>query len=366
MNRAHNFCSGPCTLPVSVLERLAADIVDYQGSGMSLLEMSHRSDIYDRVHHHTIDLLRRVCAVPDEFNILLLQGGASLQFAMIPMNLLGPGRSAGYVLSGTWGKGAYADASRIGEAYVAWDGNDSGFTTMPAASDLEVRPGVDYIHTTSNETIGGVRMPDLFGLDVPQVIDMSSDFLTRPIPWDNYDVVYGGAQKNLGPAGLTIVFVRKTALDQAPPDLPKYLDLAVHAKTDSLANTPPMFSIWATGLMLEWIIEQGGIEAMNAAADLRSGMVYDTIDASDGFYRSPVAVDVRSKCNMVWRIADGPGDIDLEAKFLAEAEDLSLLNLKGHRSVGGIRSSIYNGLPTSSVQALVDFMTEFASTNSKQ
>ena len=356
MTRAHNFCSGPCTLPVSVLERLSTDLVDFEGSGMSLIEMSHRSAEYYQVHHHTLSLLRQVCAVPDEFDILLLQGGASLQFAMIPMNLLHSGRSAGYVVAGSWGSGAQKDAAMVGDAYVAWDGSADNYSSMPEASDIEVRDGASYIHTTSNETIGGIRMPELFGLSVPQVIDMSSDYLTRPIPWEHYDVVYGGAQKNLGPAGLAVVFIRKSVIDDTKGRLPKYLDFAVHADADSLANTPPMFPIWATGLMLEWIVEHGGIDGMQRLAAERSSMVYGAIDASNGFYRSPVDPTARSHTNMVWRI-DGEG---LEAEFLAGAEARRLLNLKGHRSVGGIRASIYNGLPTSSVQALVDYMGEFA------
>lgn len=354
--RAHNFCSGPCTLPVSVLEQLSDQIVDYQGSGMSLLEMSHRSPEYDAVHHHTMDLLRQVCSVPEDFDILLLQGGASLQFAMVPMNLM-VGGTAGYVVSGSWGKGAHKDASIVGDAYVAWDGSDENFTRMPSADEIELRDGAKYIHTTSNETIGGIRMPELFGLDIPQVIDMSSDYLTREIPWDHYDLVYGGAQKNLGPAGLAVVFVRRSVLENAEGTRPKYLDFATHAANDSLANTPPMFPIWTTGLMLEWIQANGGIPGMQALAADRSAMVYGAIDASDGFYRSPVAAGDRSHTNMVWRI-DGEG---LEAEFLAGAEERRLLNLKGHRSVGGIRASIYNGLPTESVEALVSYMNEFAS-----
>ncbi|MEZ5279874.1 MAG: 3-phosphoserine/phosphohydroxythreonine transaminase [Acidimicrobiales bacterium] len=357
MNRAHNFCAGPCTLPVSVLEQLADQMVDFGGSGMSLIEMSHRSDEYDAVHHHTLDLLRRLCAVPDDFDVLLLQGGASLQFAMIPMNLLGAGQTAGYVVSGSWGKAAHSDATRCGDVYAAWHGEADDYTRMPSVDEIEVRDGTRYVHVTSNETIGGIRMPELFGLDVPQVADMSSDYLTREIPWDNYDLVYGGAQKNLGPAGVAVVFVRKSVLEQGPNNLPKYLDFKVHADADSLANTPPMFSIWAMGLMLEWIEANGGVPAMQARAAERSSILYDLIDSSDGFYRSPVARSDRSHTNIVFRLADP----DMEKTFLNAAEELALLNLKGHRSVGGIRASIYNALPTESVEALASFMRSFAS-----
>ncbi|MCP3936295.1 MAG: 3-phosphoserine/phosphohydroxythreonine transaminase [Actinomycetia bacterium] len=356
MTRVHNFCAGPCTLPVSVLEQLGDQMADFDESGMSLVEMSHRSSEYDEVHHRTLDLLRSLCSVPDDFDVLLIQGGATLQFAMIPMNLLSVGDTAGHAVTGTWGKGAFADGSAVGDVYAAWHGEQHNYARMPLADELDVREGTRYVHVTSNETIGGIRMPDLYALDVPQVADMSSDFLTREIPWDNYDLVYGGAQKNLGPAGVAVVFIRKSLMDPKRTHLPKYLRYDVHAEADSLANTPPMFSIWAMGLMLAWIDTNGGVAGMQQRAAERSSTLYDLIDSSDGFYRSPVAKGDRSHTNIVFRL----GDADLEATFLTQAEQHGLMNLKGHRSVGGIRASVYNALPTESVEALADYMRSFA------
>jgi phosphoserine aminotransferase len=359
MERAHNFCAGPCTLPASVIEELAAELPDLDGAGMSLIEMSHRDPIYDRIHHETIDLLRELCAVPDDFSIQLLQGGATLQFAMLPMNLLGGGRVGAYSVTGSWASKALADAELIGVTSVAWDGSAAGYTSMPTADQLHLDDDIRYLHVTSNETIGGIRLPEFYELAVRQVADMSSDYLTRPIPWERFDVVYGGAQKNLGPAGLTVVFVRDSVLDEIPPTVPSYLSYATHASSDSLANTPPVFSIWATGKVLRWIRDHGGVPAMERRAAERSGLVYRAIDDSGGFYRCPVDPAARSHTNVVFRLASD----DLEARFLAEAERRRLVNLKGHRSVGGIRASIYNALPTGSVEALVDHMTAFAGAN---
>ncbi len=360
MERVHNFCAGPCTLPVSVIQELADELPEFEGSGMSLIEMSHRDPVYDRVHHETLGLLRRLCLVPEDFSVLLLQGGASLQFAMAPMNLLAtddPAATprAGYVVGGSWGMKALQDAAGFG-GYAAWDGADEHYARMPAATELTVEDGSRYLHVTSNETIGGIRLPEFYDLDIRQVGDMSSDYLTRTIPWDRFDLVYGGAQKNLGPAGLTVVFARNSILEQAPASIPSYLRYQTHATTDSLANTPPVFAIWATGKVLRWIEANGGVAGMEARAAERSAMVYRAIEDSDGFYRSPVDVACRSRTNVVFRL----GSEELEGRFLTEAEQQGLMNLKGHRSVGGMRASIYNALPTESVGVLVDFMKRFA------
>ncbi len=357
MTRAHNFCAGPCTLPTTVLDELAAELPDFEGSGMSLIEMSHRDPVYERVHHETMQALRELCAVPDDFSIQFLQGGATLQFAMVPLNLLGGDRPGAYSVTGAWAKKALADAERIGPTTVAWDGAEGGYAAMPTADQLDVPGDARYLHVTSNETIGGIRLPAFYDVEVRQVIDMSSDYLTRAIPWESVDLVYGGAQKNLGPAGLTVAFVRDSVLDEIPATVPTYLSYATHAKADSLANTPPVFSVWATGKVLAWIRDEGGVPAMERRAAERSALVYGAIDDSDGFYRSPVATSDRSHTNVVFRLASD----DLEARFLAQAEELGLVNLKGHRSVGGIRASIYNALPTPSVEALVEHMATFAS-----
>ena len=357
--RLHNFCAGPCTLPLEVLEEAQAELLDYRGSGMSVIEMSHRSPEYEAIHEDALERFRSAFLVPDDFTILFLQGGATLQFAIVPMNLLRGGTSAGYVRSGTWGKGALKDAGLVGDAYTAWDGEGFSFTRMPADDELEIRAGSRYLHVTSNETIEGIRMPSFPTLDVPLVADMSSDYLSRPIPWQRFDLVYGGAQKNLGPAGLAVVIVRTSVLGETRQDLPSYLRLSAHADKDSLLNTPAMFSIWVMGKVLAWIQQLGGVEAMAERAARRSGSVYEAIDASEGFYRSPVEVAHRSHMNVVFRT---PSD-DLDAAFLKGAEEEGLVNLKGHRSVGGIRASIYNAMTDDGVEALVAFMRAFRDAN---
>lgn len=357
--RVFNFCAGPCTLPVAVLEEVQAELLDFRGSGMSVTEMSHRSPEYEDVQDEALELFRACYEVPEDRSILFLQGGATLQFAIVPMNLLAAGASAGYVRSGTWGRGALKDAAAWGGAYAAWDGEPFGFTRMPSAGELELRPGSRYVHVTSNETIEGIRMGSFPELDVPLVADMSSDYLSRPIPWDRFELVYGGAQKNLGPAGLAVVVVRTETLERTNRDLPSYLRLDAHAGKNSLLNTPPMFSIYVTGKVLRWIRDQGGVTAMEERARRRSGAVYGVIDGSDGFYRSPVESRDRSHMNLVFRT---PSD-ELDATFLKGAAEERLVNLKGHRSVGGIRASIYNAMPDGGVDALVGYMTAFLDAN---
>jgi phosphoserine aminotransferase len=357
--RVHNFCAGPCTLPVSVLEEVRDELVDFRGSGMSVIEMSHRSPEYEDVHEEAIELFRTTFEVPEDRSILFLQGGATLQFAIVPMNLLASGASAGYVRSGTWGSGALRDAVSWGDAYAAWDGEPLGYRRMPGDGELDVRPGTRYVHVTSNETIEGIRMGVFPELDVPLVADMSSDYVSRPIPWERFDLVYGGAQKNLGPAGLAVVIVPEEVLGSTNRDLPAYLRLDQHAAKGSLMNTPPMFSIYVMGKMLRWIRDRGGVRGMAERAAARSGQVYAAIDASDGLYRSPVEPADRSHMNVVFRT---PSD-ELDAAFLKAAADEGLVNLKGHRSVGGIRASIYNAMPDEGVDALVAFMASFLGAN---
>ena len=353
--RAVNFCAGPCTLPQSVLEEAQAEFVDYAGTGMSLIEMSHRSPEYDAVHNETLELVRSLFAVPDEFEVLFLQGGATLQFAMVPLNLLAGGGSAGYVVSGSWGKKALEDATHHGDVHTAWNGSDSGFTRMPAGDEVEIRPEWRYLHVTSNETIHGIRMVDWPDADIPLVGDMSSDYLSRPIPWERFDAVYGGAQKNLGPAGLAIVFVRRSVLAETNRDLAAYLRWDIHADKNSLYNTPPVFAIYMMGKTLKWIQAQGGLASMEAAARARADLLYGAIDASDGYYRSPVDPTARSLMNVVFRLPDE----DSEARFISDAKARQLFSLKGHRSVGGIRASLYNAMPMSGVEALASFMDSF-------
>jgi phosphoserine aminotransferase len=356
MSRVRNFCAGPCTLPTEVLAEVRDELLDFEDSGMSLIEMSHRSPEYDAVHGDALERLRRTLEVPADFEVLFVQGGGVLQFAMVPMNLVPAGATAGYVRSGAWGKAAHADAVRTASAYLAWDGQPDGFTRMPEAHEIEVRPGARYVHLTANETIEGLQLRELPDLAVPLVVDMSSDFLTRPVDWSRVDLVYGGVQKNLGPAGLAVVVIRRTALDRSVEGLASYLSFPAHAAARSLLNTPPMFSIYVMGKMLRWIEDRGGLTGMAERAERRSSRIYDVIDASGGFYSSRADTRARSRTNVVFQTPDP----DLDARFLADARSAGLVNLKGHRSVGGMRASIYNAMPDEGVDELAGFMRDFA------
>lgn len=358
-NRAHNFCAGPCTLPLEVLEEAQQEFVDYHGTGMSLIEMSHRAREYDDVHEEAMRLAMEVFEVPGEFGVLFIQGGATLQFAMVPMNLLAGGGRAGYVDTGSWAQGAIKDGSHYGNIYTAWDGGNDGYARMPGRGEINVEEGTRYVHITSNETIGGIRFYQWPEIDIPLVADMSSDLMSRRIPWEKFDLVYGGVQKNLGPAGMAIVFVRKAILDNVAPDVARYLRYDVHLDKDSLFNTPPVFTIYMVGKVLKWMKAQGGIEAMEKRAADKSALLYSVIDNSGGYYSCPVEKASRSHMNLVFRL---PSE-EQEKAFLKEADAANLLNLKGHRSVGGCRASIYNALPEQSVRVLADFMTDFQRRN---
>jgi phosphoserine aminotransferase len=353
--RIHNFSAGPCTLPLEVLAEARDEFVDYHGAGAALIEMSHRSPEYDEVHVDALAAARRLAGAPDDFDVLFLQGGATLQFAMVPMNLLGPGDHARYALTGSWSQKAYADARHHGGVDVAWDGADVDHARTPGPEELRVGSGDRYLHLCSNETIGGLRWPVWPDVGVPLAVDMSSEYLARPIPWDLVDVVYGGVQKNLGPAGLTIVFVRRSVLDRVP-HLATYLSWATHARTHSLHNTPPVFAVWITGKVLRWLEGRGGVAALEADAAHKAGLLYDVIDGSAGYYRCPVEPAHRSHMNVVFRLPSP----DEEARFVVEATERGLANLKGHRSVGGIRASVYAAMPVAGVEELAGFMTEFA------
>ncbi len=354
-NRVHNFCAGPCTLPLNVLEEAQAEFVDYQGTGMSLIEMSHRSKEYDHVHMEAKALAQKVFMAPDDFEVLFIQGGAHMQFAMVPMNMLHDGQKGAYINAGTWGKGALADAQHYGEIYTAWDGSGEQYRRMPVASELVMQENTRYLHVTSNETIGGIRMHEWPDVGVPLVADMSSDYMSRKIPWEKFDLIYGGAQKNLGPAGMAIVFVRKSTLEGMHKNIARYLRYDIHAGKDSLFNTPPVFAIYMFGKVLKWMEEKGGLDAIEKEAASKANTLYSQIDSSGGYYKCPVDPTSRSHMNVVFRL---PSE-ELEAEFLSEAKKEDLLNLKGHRSVGGIRASIYNALPIASVNVLAGFMQDF-------
>ena len=354
-SRVHNFCAGPCILPLSVLEEVQAEFVDYHGAGMSLIEMSHRGGHYDEVHEQAKALALDVYGAPEDFDVLFVQGGATLQFAMVPINLLTPGRKGAYALTGTWARGAFQDAAHYGEVYVAWDGADENYRRAPTSHEHRLEEDTRYLHITSNETIGGIRYPEWPEAPVPLVADMSSDFMSRSVPWPRFDLVYGGVQKNLGPAGMAMVFIRRALLDEAREDAARYLRYDVHQRSSSLFNTPPVFTVYVTGKVLRWMKDKGGLDVIEREAREKAELVYGVIDASDGYYRCPVDEASRSHMNVVFRL---PSE-ELEARFLERAEARGLVNLKGHRSVGGCRASLYNAMPRASVEALCDFMGEF-------
>ncbi|MEC7810877.1 MAG: 3-phosphoserine/phosphohydroxythreonine transaminase [Actinomycetota bacterium] len=359
MRRVHNFSAGPCTLPLEVLEETQGEFLNFADIGMSIIEDSHRGPSYEKIHQNALSSFRRLTDLPDDFTVLFLQGGATLQFAQSAMNLLAENEMAGYVNTGVWGQKSLEDASRVANVYEAWSGQESGFTKTPDSNELNIQQDTKWLHITSNETIGGIRFEQFPDVDVPMVADMSSDFLSRNIDWEKFDLVYGGAQKNLGPAGLAIVVARRESLGKHGRNLPTYLDYQFHDKNDSLGNTPPMFPIYVMGKVLDWMEKNGGLVEFERRADIRSGLIYEVIDKSDGWYSSPVATGSRSLMNIIFHLPDET----LENRFIEEAAALDLINLKGHRSVGGVRTSLYNAMPVESVEILSSFMKDFLKSN---
>ena len=356
MARIFNFSAGPSTLPVPVLEQVQRDMVDYQGAGLSLIEASHRGPHYSEVHAAATAGLRKLLGLPDNYHVLWIQGGATLQFSMIPMNLLAGGKPADYTLTGSWAKKAVADAKKFGKVNLVYDGSSEKFMSLPQAGEVKSSPGSVFLHLTSNETIGGVQWHEWPDVDVPLVCDMSSDFLSRRLPLEKFGLIYAGAQKNLGPAGMAVVIIRDDLLAQCSDDLTAYLSYKIHAENDSLYNTPPVFPIWVSRLVLDYLNEKGGLPWVEKLADERSGLLYGMMDQHPEFYRCPVAAHCRSKMNVVWRL---PTE-DLEKQFIAEAKQAGMDGLKGHRSVGGCRASIYNAMPVEGAEALAAFMDAFA------
>lgn len=359
-HRIFNFSAGPCTLPLSALEKAQADFVDYQGAGMSLIEMSHRGKHYDDVHYEAIAGIREVLDVPDSHDILFIQGGATLQFAMVPLNLMTDGQTAEFINTGTWVKKAIADAEKLGATRVIWTGEAENFTRIPDNDEYQVDGEAAYLHICGNETIGGIEYqvyPDTGA--VPLVADMSSHIMSRPIEWDKLDLAFAGAQKNLGPAGLALVIVQQALLEKCKAGLPAYLSYKTHAAKDSLYNTPAVFAIYMLKLTVDWVKSQGGLAEMEKRAIARSSALYDTIDSSEGWYRCPVDKASRSRMNVCYRL---PTE-ELEAKFIAEALEANFSGLKGHRSVGGCRASMYNAMPLEGAERLAKFMREFKQKN---
>jgi phosphoserine aminotransferase len=360
MARIYNFAAGPSMLTLPVLEEASKNLLDYENSGMSLIEMSHRSKIYDRVHNETITLARDLLEIPTDFDVLLLQGGATLQFGMIPLAFLAENRVADYIITGSWSEKAIKDAKTIGNVNAVWDGADSQYTRIPSEDELQFSSNAAYVHICSNETIGGIQwqsFPDTG--DIPLIMDSSSDVMSRPIPWDRVSMLYAGSQKNLAPSGMALVIMSKALIEMARKDLPAYLRYDLHADNNSLYNTPPTFVVWMTNLTLKWIRENGGLSGMERLSDEKATMLYDLLDDCGDFYKSPVDKNSRSRMNVVWRFKNN----ELEESFLGEAESEGFSGLKGHRSVGGCRASIYNAMPLESVQALTEFMKDFMEKN---
>jgi len=359
--RIHNFSAGPAVLPVSVLEKVQADLLDHAGTGMSVMEMSHRSAAFEAIIGGAEADLRALAGVTDEHAVLFLQGGGTLQFAMLPMNLRAAGASADYVLTGHWSKAALKEAEKLGPSRIAGSSEATKFDRIPSAAELSLDPKAAYLHFTSNNTIYGTEWKGepSAPAGVPLVCDASSDILSRPVDVAKYGVLYGGAQKNLGPAGVTIVIVRRDLLARVPSGLPAMLDYRLQAENKSLYNTPPAFAIYVVGLVLRWLLASGGLAEGLRRNQEKAELLYRAIDGSGGFYRGHAQADSRSLMNVTFRL---PSE-DLEKAFVKQSTAAGLDGLKGHRSVGGLRASLYNALPREAVAALVAFMGEFRRKN---
>ena len=355
MSRIYNFSPGPAALPAAVLERARDELLDWHGAGMSVMEMSHRSKEFIDIAAKAEAKLRTLLGVPSEYKVLFLQGGALAQNAMVPLNLLGERRVADYVDTGSWSEKSIAEARKYCEVHVAASSADAKYTYVPPQSSWQLAPGTAYVHICTNETIGGVEYPWMpERLDVPIVADMSSHILSRVIDVSRFGVIYAGAQKNIGPAGLTVVIVREDLLGRARRDTPSVFDYAVQAKNDSMFNTPPTFAIYLAGLVFDWLETQGGLAGIEKVNIRKAEMLYSEIDR--GFYRNDVRPSDRSRMNVVFFLPDAA----LDAQFLQGAKERGLAQLKGHRSVGGMRASIYNAMPLEGVAKLADYMREFA------
>ncbi len=351
MSRVYNFSAGPAMLPDEVLQQAREELPDWHGTGMSVMEMSHRGEEFTSIAARAEADLREIMAIPDNYRVLFLQGGASSQFAMVPLNLLGDRRSADYLDTGSWSKKAIAEARRYCEVNIAGSGEHS----VPSRSELQLDPDAAWLHYTPNETIAGVEFPYIPETgEVPLVADMSSTILSRPLEVSRYGLIYAGAQKNIGPAGLTVVIIREDLIGDPLPATPSMFSYRTHADNGSMYNTPPTYSWYLAGLVFDWIKRNGGLEAMGTINRRKAEKLYAAIDAS-GFYSNPVDPACRSWMNVPFTLADA----SLDSTFLAEARERGLVTLKGHRSVGGMRASIYNAMPEEGVDALVEFMADF-------
>ena len=359
MDRIFNFSAGPATLPLAVLEQARDELTNWHGSGMSVMEMSHRGKEYMSIHAEAEADLRTLLGIPANYKVLFLQGGATAQFAMVPMNLLRGKAAADYLNTGEWSKKAIKEAKKFGQVNIVATSEDKNFSYAPAFSTWKLDPNAAYVHITSNETIGGVEIFDTPDTgDVPLVADMSSNILSRPIDVSKYGLIYAGAQKNIGPAGVTVVIVREDLLGQTVPGTPTVFDYKVQAEAESRYNTPPTYGIYIAGLVFKHLLAKGGLVAMEAQNRAKAKLIYDLLDASS-LYQSPVALENRSLMNIPFTLKDAALDED----FLKQAKAAGLVQLKGHKSVGGMRASIYNAMPVEGVKALVAFMQNFEKTH---
>lgn len=357
-NRIFNLSAGPCTLPVEVLEEIRDDLMNYKGAGMGVMEMSHRGKVFMAIHEATKADLRSLMGIPDNYQILFLQGGASLQNTMVPMNLLNGG-TADYVVTGAWGKKSHEMASLVAPVNKAYDGKAHNYSEVPDLAGLSYTEGAAYIHMTSNETIHGNEIFIDPSVPAPLVCDMSSDILSRPVDVSKYALIYAGAQKNMGPAGATVVIIRDDMLERTPANMHPMLDYRTQAENDSMLNTPPCWGIYVCGLVYKWILKNGGLEWMNGVNSEKAAAIYAAIDGSGGFYKGHAKEDCRSIMNVTFTLSSE----EVTDQFVKEAKAAGFDGLKGHRSVGGCRASIYNAFPLEGCHALASFMGEFAKRN---
>lgn len=356
MSRVFNFSAGPAILPETVLQRAKDEMLDWHGSGMSVMEMSHRGKEFQSIIDQAEADFRELLNIPANYKVLFLQGGGTLQFAMVPINLMGARKKADYIVTGAWSEKAVSEARRFGAVHIAASTKAEKYTHAPSQAELDLSPDAAYVHLCTNETIHGV---EFFGVpqtgDIPLVADMSSHLLSRPMDVSQYGLIYAGAQKNVGPVGLTAVIVREDLIGHVLPGMPLMLDYATHAHHGSMYNTPPTYAIYIAGLVFQWLKDLGGLTAMEKINVAKAKVIYDAIDNS-GFYVNPVAKPDRSRMNIPFTLPDAA----LDAEFLAGAKERGIQQIKGHKSVGGMRASIYNAMPMAGCQALADYMTEFA------
>ncbi|MFD2216248.1 3-phosphoserine/phosphohydroxythreonine transaminase [Metabacillus endolithicus] len=358
--RAYNFNAGPAAIPLPVLERAQKELVNFNNTGMSVMELSHRSKDYEEVHNRANSLLRELLGIPDNYEVLFLQGGASLQFTMIPMNFLKSGQTGHFITTGSWSEKALKEAKTFGETRILASSKEDNYTHIPTNYSLNDVENGAYLHITSNNTIFGTQWKEYPQSPIPLIADMSSDILCTEIDVEKFDLIYAGAQKNLGPSGVTVVIVKKEFLETAKEDVPTILKYSTHSKNNSLYNTPPTFAIYMLSLVLEWVKEQGGVKQIQKINEEKAGYIYSAIDESNGFYKGHAEKNSRSLMNITFTLQNE----ELTKKFLQEAKERQFIGLAGHRSVGGCRASTYNAVPKEACEALAKFMTEFKNQNS--